>query len=115
MRPTGRVVVIPYRSNVSHFPFVAVILVVLGGFLWHPCRTCSIILEVHIFFFFFKSVEEEKPTLMMGHKSVSRNKICCDARDITVTLPKSIPELLVHVERKEIFPRISHRWMALFT
>lgn len=29
----------PYRRTVSHFPFVAVILVILGGFLWHSSRT----------------------------------------------------------------------------
>lgn len=38
--------VIPYRKCIVHFYFVAVILMVLGGFLWHSCRTFTIILEV---------------------------------------------------------------------
>jgi hypothetical protein len=45
-------VVAPSRRKVRLFPFVAVILI-LGGFLWHSCRTWSIILEVCFFVFVF--------------------------------------------------------------
>lgn len=67
----GGVVVIPYRRNVSHF-LCCCHSPVPGRFLWRSCRTCSIILQVHLLI--LQSVEKQS-ILVMGQKLASGNQI----------------------------------------
>lgn len=78
---------------------------ILGGFLWQPCRMCSVVLEILIL---KKKVEKKNP--QTGTLSLSGNKVCSGIAGITVTA-EGIPEFLVPVGRIEIFfPKNQPQW-----